>query len=163
MMNPVHIRKATLRDIETLLQFEQGVILAERPFDDTLKEGHIHYYDICLLLEAEHSELLVAERNGEVIGCGYARIESSVAYTKHSQHAKLGFMYVVPAFRGQGINKRIMQALLQWVATKDVLEVRLNVYSQNESAIKAYRKIGFSDYLQEMRLSIKAPNSSSHR
>ena len=31
------IRHATLDDLETLLSFEQGIIAAERPFDETLR------------------------------------------------------------------------------------------------------------------------------
>ena len=47
-------REATLKDLHTLLEFEQGIIAAERPFDGTLKEGEIHYYDLsmpkCLII-----------------------------------------------------------------------------------------------------------------
>lgn len=40
------VRIATLKDLPTLLAFEQGVIEAERPFDPTIKAGNINYYDI---------------------------------------------------------------------------------------------------------------------
>ena len=42
-MHPINIRKAHPDDLEKLLEFEQGIISAERPFDPTLKEGKIHY------------------------------------------------------------------------------------------------------------------------
>lgn len=45
-MNLIYIRKAQLSDLATLLEFEQGIITAERPYDPTLKEEKIHYYDI---------------------------------------------------------------------------------------------------------------------
>ena len=44
-------RKATLDDLPVLLRFEQGIIEAERPMDPTLKESHITYYDISLLIK----------------------------------------------------------------------------------------------------------------
>lgn len=71
------IRSATIDDLNTLLQFEQGVIEAERPFDPTLKSGYINYYDLNEMIEATHIELAVAELNNELIASGYARIEQS--------------------------------------------------------------------------------------
>lgn len=37
MMHQIIIRKAHANDLEKLLEFEQGIITAERPFDPTLK------------------------------------------------------------------------------------------------------------------------------
>ena len=45
-MNSIHIRKALLSDLATLLEFEQGIIAAERPYDPTLKKEKIQYYNI---------------------------------------------------------------------------------------------------------------------
>jgi hypothetical protein len=41
-MSGIKIREATLDDLQTLLEFEQGVIAAERPMDSGLKEGPIN-------------------------------------------------------------------------------------------------------------------------
>jgi len=64
-------------------------------------------------------------------------------------------MYVLPAYRGKGINKKIVQALQQWAVTQNVFELRLDVYYGNEPAIKAYEKIGFLKHMIEMRLETK--------
>ena len=45
-MSKPNIRTATLDDLETLYRFEQGIILAERPFDPTLAKDPISYYDL---------------------------------------------------------------------------------------------------------------------
>ncbi|MEO6316250.1 MAG: hypothetical protein ABIU63_14655 [Chitinophagaceae bacterium] len=71
-MHEIVVRKATLEDMAVLLRFEQGVINAERPFDDTLKTGHINYYDLEAMIAAPDTALLVAEANQRVIGSGYA-------------------------------------------------------------------------------------------
>src|SRR5580658_10468950 len=104
-MEQITIREATLNDMDALLRFEQGVIEAERPFDSTIQEGHIQYYDLKAMITAPHIYLVVAELGGELIGCGYARIDRAKHYMKHRQHAYLGFMYVPPAHRGKGVNK----------------------------------------------------------
>ena len=49
-------RKAILKDVPTLLEFEQGVIEAERPFDPTIKAGQITYYNISELINNEESK-----------------------------------------------------------------------------------------------------------
>lgn len=152
-MNDLIIRKATPSDKPILLQFEQGVIEAERPYDPTLTRENTIYYDIDEMIRAPHIELLVAEVNGRLAGCGYARIESSKQYLQHRQHAYLGFMYVTPEHRGKGINQKIMEALKDWSVGQGVHELRLEVYVQNESAIKAYEKIGFVRHMYEMRKS----------
>lgn len=153
-MEYVVIRKAELSDLEVLLRFEQGVIAAERPFDSTLQEGEIHYYDIPAMIAAPHIELLVAVVNGQLIGAGYARIEEGRHYLKHRQHAYLGFMYVDPAYRGKGVNGLIVEALKKWASEQQINELRLDVYNDNEQAIKAYEKAGFQKHLIEMRRGI---------
>ena len=159
MNDSILIRKATTGDLAILYQFEQGVITAELPFDSTLKDELINYYDLPQMISATHIELLVGEFDGSIIASGYARIEQAKPYLKHTAYAYLGFMYVLPAYRGKGINKKIVQALQQWAVTQNVFELRLDVYYGNEPAIKAYEKIGFSKHMIEMRLEAEKNDS----
>lgn len=152
-MEEIIIRPATFRDIPVLLQFEQGVIAAEKPFDVTLKENPT-YYDINEMIAAPHIEIVVAELNNELIASGYARIETSKIYLKHAQHAYFGFMYVLPNHRGMGINKRIIEHLKNWSSLKGIAELRLDVYFGNGPAIAAYEKIGFTKHMIDMRMGI---------
>lgn len=110
----IEIRKAVESEIETLLSFEKGIIEAERPFDNTLKEGEIHYYDLVELIRSEKAEVLIAVIDQEIVGSGYAKILPAEAYLKFSEYAYLGFMYVKPAFRGKGINQKILKCLIDW-------------------------------------------------
>jgi len=153
-MEQITVRKASLNDLPTLLVFEQGVIQAERPFDPTLKSGHINYYDIEEMIQAAHIQLVVAESGNELIGCGYARIESVKHYLKHQQHAYLGFMYVLPEHRGKGVNKKIIDALKQWSLSQNITEMRLEVYHGNIPAIRAYERAGFIQHMIEMRMGL---------
>lgn len=151
-MQDIIIREATLEDLPILLGFEQALINAERPFDPTLKEGEIHYYSIKDMILASHIYLVVAEQHNHLVGSGYARIEKAKPYPDHVNYAYLGFMYVDPAFRSQGINGKIMEALKEWSIAQHITELRLEVYSENISAIKAYAKSGFSTLKLEMRM-----------
>jgi ribosomal protein S18 acetylase RimI-like enzyme len=150
-MSDITIREAALHDLETLLRFEQGVIGAERPFDPTLGDDPIRYYDIKEMIRATHIQLVVAEVDGALAGCGYARIEDAKPYLKHRQYAYLGFMYTEPEYRGRGINQRIIDSLKEWSLSRGITEMRLEVYAGNLVAQKAYVKAGFDRHMIEMR------------
>ena len=153
-MDEITIRKALMLDLGQLLAFEQDLIKAERPFDPTLKPDPVNYYDLKSLLTSPVAEVVVADTGNKIIASGYARIERSKPFIKHSTHAYLGFMYVLPEYRGRGINKQIINALKNWASSQNITEFRLEVYCDNISAIKAYEKIGFSRYILEMRYNL---------
>ena len=155
----ITIRPATTADLPTLLHFEQGVISAERPMDPTIQDGPIHYYDLDNMLSSPHIHLVIAEINdgaspGTPIGSGYARIDASRHYLKHTHHAYCGFMYIDPAHRGKGVNQLIIDDLKTWAHTQGLTELRLDVYPTNDAAIRAYEKAGFTPYLINMRMGI---------
>jgi GNAT superfamily N-acetyltransferase len=154
-MNEITIRKARPGDLQTLLEFEQGIITTERPFDSTLKEGEIHYYDLAAMIGANDVQILVAECNGELVGSGYARIEAAKDYLKYRRYAYLGFMYVAPQFRGRSVNKMIVEGLKQWCLERNINEMRLEVYGANLPAVKAYEKVGFTNILNWMRMGLE--------
>lgn len=140
-----------MEDLPILLDFEQAIIEFERQFDPTLAPADVSYYDLAGMIDAPLVELLVAEINHEVIGSGYARLEESKVYLKHRRHAYLGFMYVVPSRRGAGVNQQLIAALNRWIITQNVHELRLDVYHDNQAAVRAYEKAGFRRHLTEMR------------
>ena len=147
-------RPATPADLPVLLRFEQGLIAAERPMDPAIQGGIIHYYDLKYMLQSPVAHLVVAENYGTLIGSGYARIEPSRHYLKHTHHGYCGFMYVEPSWRGKGVNQLIIAALKSWAGSRGLTELRLDVYANNETAISAYEKAGFTPYLLHMRMEI---------
>lgn len=149
------IREAVSADLLILQEFEQGIIAAERPFNSSLKSETICYYDIAALIDGGGSVVMVAEEQGQLLGSGYGRIKASKAHLNHETHAYLGFMFVAPAHRGQGINQMIIQALIAWGKEQGMSDFYLDAYADNTSAIRAYEKMGFRQSLVEMKLSIK--------
>ncbi len=156
----VVVRQAEIADLDKLMAFEQGVIEAERPFDATLRRDFVRYYDMETMLAAPDIRVVVAEVDGELVGSGYARIEEAKPYLKHDQHSYMGFMYTVPEYRGKGINRKIIEALEEWSLAQRVTEIRLEVYVENASAIRAYEKIGFSGSILKMRKGLSDENTN---
>lgn len=148
------IRAATLEDIADLLVFEQGIIDAERPMDITLKREKTHYYDLRYLINDPGIQLLVAEVDGELVSCGYARIVKARECFQYDRFSYLGFMFTKETHRGKGINKKVMEALYEWTRSQGVHEVRLEVYPNNPAAIKAYEKAGMKQCLVTMRIDL---------
>jgi len=151
-MEDILVRKATTDDLPALLDFEQGIIKAERPYDPTLEKDPISYYDLGELINEETAEVLVAEFKGEVVASGYAKIKKARHYLNHENYSYLGFMYTRPEFRRKGINNKIIDGLKEWSYSKGLKEIRLTVYDDNIGAIGAYEKVGFKKHLIEMRL-----------
>ncbi|HYC40007.1 MAG TPA: GNAT family N-acetyltransferase [Chitinophagaceae bacterium] len=148
------IRRATEADLPVLLQFEQELIRHERAFDCTIRSGAVHYYDLRAMIESDSVCLLVAEQEGRVVASGYARVEKARPWLDHEEYAYLGFMYVDPALRGLGLNTQIIEALKTWCRQKALRELRLEVYSGNSAAIRAYEKAGFGAHIVEMRTEV---------
>ena len=153
-MNEPLIRHATLDDLDTLLSFEQGIIAAERPFDETLRSGKISYYDLREMILADDVAVAVAVADNKLVGSGYAKIIVAKDYYAFEKYAYLGFMYTEIDFRGQGINIKIIDFLKDWCRYKNIFELRLDVYETNISAVKSYKKSGFKKDMVNMRISL---------
>lgn len=147
-------RGATIIDLPQLAEFLQLLVEAERPFDPTLKDGEIFYYNIEELILDKASEVMVVDYNNKIVGCGYAQIRQAKPYEKHESFAHLGFMFVSPEFRGNGINNLLLSDLKKWILSQGITEVRLQVYDENEAAVRAYEKAGFKKILTTMRCDI---------
>ena len=151
----ITFRSATIIDLPILYEFEQGIVAAERPFDPTLKEGYINYYDLKELIHAKNSEVLVAVSKEEIIGSAYVIIKEAKPYLNYESYAYVGFMFVKPSFRGRGISQLIIEQLQNWAKAKNLSEMRLEVYDENDSAIRAYEKVGFKKLMVEMRIELQ--------
>jgi GNAT superfamily N-acetyltransferase len=151
-MHPITVRAATIADLDALERFQQSVVSAERPYDPTLKDGTVRYYDITEMLSREDVLFLVAESQARIVGCGFAQIEEAEPFFKHRVHAYFGLMYVEPSYRGRGVNAEIIRSLKRWCRSRNVAETRLDVYDGNTAAVKAYEKAGFSKLSIEMRM-----------
>jgi GNAT superfamily N-acetyltransferase len=150
-----NVRRAEPSDLPYLVQFEQMVIDAERPYDPTLRPSSIQYYDLEGMLADKESVLIaVMEEADEILATGYARIEAAKPRYLFDHYAYLGFMCVRPDYRGQGLIQQLIAYLSDWVAAKGINEMRLEVYSGNIAAIRAYEKLGFQPYMLQMRLTI---------
>tara|TARA_B100000575_G_C23137098_1_gene660836 strand:+ start:3748 stop:4206 length:459 start_codon:yes stop_codon:yes gene_type:complete len=138
------LREATLDDLSPLLEFEKRLIEYERDFTPNLKKSDFNYYNLKSYIKDPEISVVVAEEKNKLIASGYALIRENKIYKIPDKLIFLGFMYVIPEYRGRGINKKVLDYLIAWGKNKGINEFQLTVYAQNESAINAYKKYGFS-------------------
>lgn len=146
------LRSATIEDLPILLTFEQGIVKAERAFDITLKESEIHYYDLSKMIDNENARVLVVEINSEIVASGFVQILDAEAFNKFDKYSSFRFMFVKEAHRNKGLNKMILDGLIEWSDSKNIKEIKLHVYDENTPAVNAYLKAGFKKIMVEMHL-----------
>ncbi len=159
MPSKIIIRPARSSDLETLLKFEQAIIEFERPMEPNMMTSPFHYYDLSEMMQLENAQVVVAEDlhaegGAKLVGSGFIHIRKARHYLDHQDHGYLGFMYVDPEYRGRGINQKVVAQLTEWAKSKQLKVLCLTVFSQNQSAIRAYEKAGFYQNLIEMRLNL---------
>lgn len=150
-MNGLNIRVANQEDISTLQTLEQGVIAAERPFEKQFKSEPVTYYNLEELMNSDESVLIVACFQDQIIASGYAKLKTAKPYLRHRFLSYIGFIYVAPTLRGKGVAEQILQYLEEWSISQGVNVLHLDVFAQNEPAIRAYEKFGFTPHLIDMR------------
>jgi RimJ/RimL family protein N-acetyltransferase len=81
----------------------------------------------------------VALADGKVVGwCDISRH----GFPSHAHAGKLG-MGIVPAYRGQGLGRRLIEATLQAARDAGMERIELSVHADNGRAIALYEKVGF--------------------
>ncbi|MDN3027586.1 GNAT family N-acetyltransferase [Streptomyces sp. S.PB5] len=87
--------------------------------------------------------LLVADRNGEVVGhlTGVAAEGSAM---KPVKVASLVSMYVQPAYRREHIGGRLIEEFMAWAKGKGAELAEVTAYSSNTEAVRFYERNGFA-------------------
>lgn len=140
----IHIRVVRLADAQQMLAIQQEVIAEEQylistgtEFQQTV-EGQQAW--IQKILANDRETILIAEYNDDMVG--WLAFQSPER--KRLAHTGSFGMMVCKEYRGQGIGKQLIEALLTWaVANPQIEKVCLGVFSTNVGAIKLYRKMGF--------------------
>jgi ribosomal protein S18 acetylase RimI-like enzyme len=94
--------------------------------------------------------VLVAEREGEVIGYAYGGVEGHDWMALRGPAGVLYDIVVDPAFRGHGIGRTLLDAALAALEARGVARVVLSTAEQNEAAQRLFARAGFRRTMVEM-------------
>lgn len=94
--------------------------------------------------------VLVAEREGEVVGYTYAGVEGTDYMSLRGPAGVLYDLVVDPAHRGQGVGRALLDATLDVLETKGAPRVVLSTAERNEAAQRLFARAGFRRTMIEM-------------
>ncbi len=120
------IRRATLEDMEVLLELEQLF-----PGDKIKKSSFRHF------LTRAKADVWLAEENGIVLG------DAVVLYHQGSQSARLYSVVVSPKVRGKGVGAKLLVRCEKAAKKRGCITLRLEVREDNDAAINLYRTRGY--------------------
>lgn len=78
---------------------------------------------------------LVAEHEGAIVGCGQLR--------RWQEGAEIADLVVAGPYRGRGIGRQLIEALLQEARSLGVPTVEIGAEAGNRRALALYRRLGF--------------------
>ena len=100
---------------------------------------------------AERSVIvLVAERDGAVLGYTYSGVEGPDWMALRGPAGVLHDIVVDPAHRGQGVGRQLLEATVAALEARRVPRVVLSTAARNEAAQRLFARAGFRPTMVEM-------------
>jgi len=131
--------------VRTHWEFDKKRFMRATPHMD---EGYGHFLgtqlddaDVCVL---------VAERDGEVVGYTYAAVEGRDWMSLRDRSGELHDIIVDPAAREHGVGRLLLDATLAFLKERGVPRVVLSTAEQNSAAQRLFEKAGFRPTMIEM-------------
>jgi len=134
------IRHGRPEDVDALVALLHELFLLEADFEFNRKRQE---KGLSLLL-ADHPErfVLVAEKNGQIIGMCTAQVVISTA--EGGEAALVEDVVVANGYRGQGIGKRLMATLEKWANQRGIRRLQLLADRENVQALAFYDRLGWA-------------------
>ena len=153
----IHIytfRKATLQDLDALVQLREDFITGYGPLSDKSRAALANYRGFLQDVMAEGSFVLwLAELDGEIAACGSVNFYRlpPIHLRPNGREGYIGNMFTYPAHRRQGLAKRILQLLVDDARAAGCTMITLNA---SEDGRPLYEAFGFENSSRMMRISL---------
>ena len=139
----IEIREIEVEDYKELLDFMKKVKGETNFLLGYPNEIKMSYEDekehIKKVKSSETSNYFVVMKNSKIIGCiGFNG--NTASKTKH--YGTIGIS-VLKEYWGRGIATALLEKLISWAKEKGIKKINLDVFENNERAIKLYEKFGF--------------------
>ena len=156
MASAVTIRRAATTDMPAVGRLGALLVRLHHEFDTArfiaaspnTEKGYASY--LGTQLEEPNVVVLVAERDGDVLGYTYAGVEGWDYMALRGPAGVLYDIVVDPAQRGQGVGRQLLDATLAVLAERGAPRVVLSTAEQNEPAQRLFAGAGFRRTMIEM-------------
>jgi len=162
----INIRKAKLKDITQILNFENDLFNSAHEIMNKFTPDHfIDFklrgdYEEKLLkyikgrIYSKNDAIFIAEYKGKPVGHMIISIKKNFPIFQMEYYGRINTVFIKKEFRGRGISSKLKDEAVKWFKKKGISRISLNVFPDNKIAIDAYEKWGLSLSLLEMRMTI---------
>jgi ribosomal protein S18 acetylase RimI-like enzyme len=153
---PATIRPAASADLAAIGRLGALLVRTHHDFDPkrfiaaTPRTEHGYASFLGTQLDEPNLVILVAARDGEVVGYTYAGVEGNDYMSLRGPAGVLYDIVVDPAHRGHGVGRMLLEATLAALEARGVPRVVLSTAERNESAQRLFARAGFRRTMIEM-------------
>ena len=147
------LRDATSADRPFLLDAIAALNDHERALHDTRLPGaeiaEAYFAKISAAITTDHGSIVVALSGDRRVGYMACRVGTGDAVAETADSNRFGYIsdvFVTSDTRGRGIAALLVAEAERRLRPYGVTRLRLSSLTNNDQAIRAYRKAGFSDY-----------------
>jgi len=138
------IRKAATSDAEEMIKYlniigveSDFLTFGAEGFGGSVKEEEEF---ISSALSKANALFIVAEVNGKIVG----NLNFSGGPRKRNYHVGEFGVSVLKEYWGKRIGEKLIKYLIKWAEENGMRKINLRVRTDNEKAVKLYKKLGFS-------------------
>jgi ribosomal protein S18 acetylase RimI-like enzyme len=152
----ISIRPATAADLPALGRLGALLVRTHYEFDPqrflaaTPETEHAYAAFLGRQLREPNVVILVAERDGEVLGYTFAGVEGHDYMALRGPAGVLYDIVVDPAQRGRGVGRMLLDATLAALKERGAPRVVLSTAERNEAAQRLFARAGFRRTMIEM-------------
>jgi len=152
----ITVRPATSDDLPVVGRLGALLVRVHHDFDPqrfiaaTPRTEHGYASYLGTQLDVPDVVILVAERDGEVLGYTYAGVEGHDYMALRGPAGALYDIVVDPAHREQGVGRALLDATLAALAARGAQQVVLSTAERNEAAQRLFVRAGFRRTMIEM-------------
>jgi ribosomal protein S18 acetylase RimI-like enzyme len=150
------IRPATPTDLTAIGKLGALLVRTHHDFDPkrfiAARPGTEDAYGSYLgtLLDKPNIVILIAERDGKVIGYTYAGVEGTDYMSLRGPAGEVYDIIVDPAYRKQGVGRMLLDATLEALKARGAPRVVLSTAEKNAAGQRLFERAGFRRTMIEM-------------
>jgi GNAT superfamily N-acetyltransferase len=144
MNKKIYTRKATVKDLNILLEMGYELFLVEKEFEPLMtfsKEEAENRY--AYQLQHSIALFLLLYVNENVAGYAYAHLEKPESLSTTKLECEFEVLYLKPEFRGQGLSATLISEVISWAKEQKVFRIKTDIFTRNKASIQVFEKQGF--------------------
>jgi GNAT superfamily N-acetyltransferase len=155
----VQIRRATRSDIPELSRLVAALAAWEEALDPRARFDWDGIRDapnwLRLVLNREHHAVWVASSDARLVGHLWIRLKRNSDGAIPQSIGYISQAFMEENFRGMGLMKPMLEEAYEWFRDAGITVVTLSVLHRNWIGATAWRRLGFSDWREDLRMDLK--------